>query len=106
MARTSRGYSSADAIDSPPLALVGSVCALAHERWPRWFPRQEFHTKGRPRTLTASETRKLWVTVGAILKRVVFGGMGHERGPGATVHDLCRGARRGDRACGSGGAVT
>ena len=27
---------------------VRPVCALAHERWPRWFPRREFQTDGRP----------------------------------------------------------
>jgi hypothetical protein len=27
---------------------VRPVCALAHERWPRWFPRREFQTNGRP----------------------------------------------------------
>src|ERR1700751_305267 len=32
----------------PPLALMGSVGALAHERWPRWFPRQESQTERRP----------------------------------------------------------
>src|ERR1700739_1892487 len=34
----------------PPLALMGSVGALAHERWPRWFPRREFQTNPRPRS--------------------------------------------------------
>src|SRR5208282_5950579 len=27
--------------------MSGLFCALAHERWPRWFPRQEFQTEGR-----------------------------------------------------------
>ena len=30
------------------LALMRSVCARAHERWPRWFPRREFQTDKRP----------------------------------------------------------
>src|SRR3954467_4557330 len=31
--------------------------------------------------LTMSETRKLWMTIGSTLKRVVLGEMGHARGP-------------------------
>src|SRR5205823_4067447 len=45
---SSRGCSPADAINSLPLALMGSVCALAQERWPRWVRRREFQTNGRP----------------------------------------------------------
>jgi hypothetical protein len=45
-----------------PFAVFGSdrlrpyvrpVGALAHERWPRWFPRREFQTQGRPLTASA-----------------------------------------------------
>jgi hypothetical protein len=29
-------------------SICPASCALAHERWPRWFPRQEFQTESRP----------------------------------------------------------
>src|ERR1044071_4081626 len=45
------------------------------------------------------------VTVDATLREHFLGETGHERGPAATVHGLCRGACRGDWARGSGGAV-
>src|SRR4051794_41888347 len=45
------------------------------------------------------------VDVRDTLKRCGLWGTGHERGSAGTVWRLCRGARRGDRACRSGGAV-
>src|SRR3954469_5696482 len=45
------------------------------------------------------------VTVRATLREHFLGETGHEQGAAGTVRGLCRGARRGDRACGSGGAV-
>jgi hypothetical protein len=45
------------------------------------------------------------VAVRDSLEKHCLEGAGHERGPAGTVWRLCRGARRGDRACGSGGAV-
>ena len=56
-------------------------------------------------SLTGREIASSGVTVRATLKRVVLGGTGHERGPAGTVRGLCRGAGRGDWACGSGRAV-
>src|SRR5208283_6221927 len=38
----------AKTLDYPPPAPMASVGALAHERWPRWFPRQGFQTTLRP----------------------------------------------------------
>src|SRR3954453_22799433 len=55
--------------------------------------------------LTASEACKLWVAIRATLKKRCVEGTGHERGPTGTVWRLCRGARRSDRARGSGRAV-
>src|SRR3954470_23403827 len=46
------------------------------------------------------------VTVRDTLKKRGLWGTGHERGSAGTVWRLCRCARRGDRTCGSGGAVT
>src|SRR3954447_13995053 len=45
------------------------------------------------------------VTVRATLREHFLGETGHERGSAGTVYGLRRGARRGDRACRSGGAV-
>ena len=36
---------------------VRPVVALAHERWPRWFPRQEFLTNERP-TMAMTDIRR------------------------------------------------
>src|SRR4051794_36326267 len=45
------------------------------------------------------------VTVRVTLREHFLGETGHERGPAGTVYGLPQGTGRGDRACGSGGAV-
>jgi hypothetical protein len=42
-----------------------------------------------PRILTASETRKLWVTIRATLSQGYVGETEHERGSAGTVRGLC-----------------
>src|ERR1019366_30657 len=55
-------YEPADTLLCPPKALIGSLNALVHERWPRWFPQREFLTIQRPsRPLVSTESLASWI---------------------------------------------